>query len=245
MENEVLKQEAVDEVEKALKAISKKKANAPYFRHHIKVPVLRKRGKASFSFAQQATQDQLLNYWDHIWKTTSSFEAMSLALYAYQHKSLSKKEFLKIKTWIKKCNCWEHSDDLSKIYAQVLEEHPEWILNDLKKWNSSKSSWERRQSVVSLLEYSSKRKKHLPFPQMIAFVQNLLEDDEYYVQKGVGWTLREIYNLYPKKTLSFIEKNLSNLSPMAYSTSTEKVDREIKKELNAKRKKHRSQKDKS
>ena len=69
--------------------------------------------------------------WDFIWNNTSYFESMSLSIYPFQHKSLSKNEFEKIINWVDKCSCWEHSDDLSKIYAQVLEENPNWIL---PKW---------------------------------------------------------------------------------------------------------------
>lgn len=56
---------------------------------------------------------------------------------------------------------------------------------------------------MSLLEYASKRSVYLPFADIIAFLDPLLADDEYYVQKGVGWTIREIYNVYPKEMLQY------------------------------------------
>ena len=76
---------------------------------------------------------------------------------------------------------------------------------------------------MSLVEYENKRKAVLPFDDLICFIENLLYDTEYYFQKGLGWTLREIYNVYPKRTLKFIESNLSNINPIAYSAATEKV----------------------
>jgi 3-methyladenine DNA glycosylase AlkD len=164
---------------------------------------------------------------------------MSLSIYPFQHKSLSKNEFEKIINWVDKCSCWEHSDDLSKIYAQVLEENPNWILPYYKKWNKSENLWKRRQSIVGLLEYASKRKKVLLFEELISFIQPLLKDDAYYVQKGIGWTLREIYNIYPKETLDFIEKNTLDISSIAYSAATEKINKETKQKLNVLRKESR------
>ena len=143
------------------------------------------------------------------------------------------------KTWINRVDCWEHSDDLSKIYAHTLENHPEWIVPVLEKWNKDENPWKRRQSIVSLIEYASKRKKVLPFSKLISFIDPLLSDKDYYVQKGIGWTLREVYNVYPKKTLTYLRKNLLNISSIAYSAATEKVEKEIKKEMNLKRKNNR------
>ena len=139
-----------------------------------------------------------------------------------------------------RCDCWEHSDDLSKIYAQVVEDNPEWILPTLEKWNRARSPWKRRQSVVALIEYASKRRRVLPFSRLIQFVTPLLDDDDYYVQKGVGWTLREIYNVYPAETLRFIETNLLSLGANAYSAATEKIDKQTKSRLNKIRREHRS-----
>jgi hypothetical protein len=69
---------------------------------------------------------------------------------------------------------------------------------------------------VSLLEYASKRSRFLPFVKLISFVDQLLEDSEYYVQKGVAWTIREIYNVYPIETLEYLEKNILRIQPEAF-----------------------------
>jgi len=231
---------ALKQVESALTEMSGFKPKKDFFRHSLSVPSVRKHLKAGFSFTADSSPAKDLQNWDYIWKNAKSFDAMSMALYFYQHRSLTKKEYLKIKTWINRCTCWEHSDDLSKIYAQVVEEHPEWIVKDLRTWNKSKFLWKRRQSVVSLLEYASKRNRTLPFDELISFVKNLLLDEEYYVQKGLGWTLREIYNVYPAKTLKFINNNLALIAPTAYSAATEKIEKPVKRELNQKRKLLRS-----
>jgi 3-methyladenine DNA glycosylase AlkD len=103
-----------------------------------------------------------------------------------------------------RCGCWEHCDDLAKIYATVVEANPSWSMPSLKKWNCSGNPWKRRQSMVSLIEYARKRTRLLPFAELIAFVEPLLDDDEDYVQKGLGWTVREIGNAYPEEIASCI-----------------------------------------
>lgn len=205
------------------------------YRSKISVPVIRKALKNSRLSILRLSDSESLKAWDYVWTNSNHFEVMSMALYFYQGRDISRDDFQKIQTWSNRINCWEHSDDLSKIYADIVESHQNWIIPTLRKWNKSKNSWERRLSVVSLIEYSSKRKRILPFEELICFIRPLLQDQDYYVQKGVGWTIREIYNVYPNKTLEFIKENLFDIQPIAYSAAVARVDGDLKKELNDKR----------
>lgn len=189
---------------------------------------------------RQQPKRGVLDSWHEIYLNTHSYEIGSLAIYFYQYQTLTKREFSKLKTWVSRCDCWEHSDDLSKIFADTLEQNPDWVLPVLTKWNTAKNPWQRRQSVVSLLEYAQKRDKVLPYPTLISFIETLLDDDEYYVQKGVGWTLREIYNAYPKETLDFFKQRYQEIAPLAWSAATEKLDIKTKARLNQLRKAARS-----
>jgi 3-methyladenine DNA glycosylase AlkD len=99
------------------------------------------------------------------------------------------------------------------------------------KWNKSLNPWLRRQSIVSLLNYSRLRKKKLSFEELIYFVDPLCVDEAFYVQRAVGWTLREIYNLYPKKTYVYLAKNIHKITSLAFSAATEKLKKEEKEKL--------------
>ncbi len=201
----------------------------------IRVPDVRRAQKAGYSFSVAPAEEQL-GIWDFIWRHSSHYEVMSQALYAYQHRQLKRKEVTIIRQWVERCTCWEHSDDLSKIYATVVEENPGWMVPTLQSWNRSNNAWKRRQSMVSLIEYASKRRRFLPFEQLIAFIEPLLGDEEYYVQKGLGWTLREIHNAYPEETADYLNRRALAISPRAWSAATEKLNTADKARLNAARK---------
>jgi 3-methyladenine DNA glycosylase AlkD len=188
-----------------------------------------------FSFSKLNPEEQA-KVWIYIWENSNTFEAMSLALQTYWH--LYKKKKLQLSHWpilkkkIARVDNWAHSDTLSGFYAALLEENPQ-IFAELKKWNTSKNPWERRASIVGIFYYSSLRKKPRTFKEVIPLVENLLHDKEYYVQKGVGWTLRELYNLYPKETYAFLLKNAKTLSSHAWVASTEKLPAKDKAKLKA------------
>ncbi len=225
----------LSEVETRTKRIArhprKQTDGSEIYRWRIPVPRVRAAVREGYSFFSE-TDRRVVEVWDFIWRNTNCYEVMSQALYYYQSRSLSRTELIKIKRWIQRCDCWEHSDDLSKIYAQVVEEQPDLMLPTLRNWNRSGNRWKRRQSLVGLIEYASKRRRFRPFDELISFVEPLLSDDEYYVQKAVGWTLREIGNAYPGDTERFLKDHVVAIHPLAWSAATQKLNKESKAKLN-------------
>lgn len=209
------------------------------YRLRIPVPLVRKSMKPAYAFVS-SDSDKNLNAWDELWNKSDLFEAKSQAIYFYQYKSITLSEFKVIASWVDQCSCWEHSDDLSKVIASVTEENPDWTMPLLNRWVKSKNPWHRRQSLVGMIEYSSKRKRYLPFETYIKNIDALLLDKDYYVQKAVGWILREVYNVYPEKCLKYQIKNLSTISAIAYSAATEKLKSQDKAKLNKLRKQLRA-----
>lgn len=191
----------------------------------LRVPHLQQAMLKGFSFSQ-AESAQLAKIWDYVWWHSDCYEVMSLSLswfYDPNQRLILKKHWPLLKKWSSRIDNWAHSDTLSGIYARILENHLETVYPTLVKWNASKNPWLRRLSIVSLLYYSSQREKVLPLSKILALVQPQLEFDHYYVQKGVGWTLREAHNVYPEKTYLFIEKNVRKISAQAFSAATEKM----------------------
>jgi 3-methyladenine DNA glycosylase AlkD len=118
---------------------------------------------------------------------------------------------------------------------------PDEVLVQLEKWNKSKNLWDRRQSIVSLLYFSRTKKVVLPYEKIIKFIDKLLDDREYYVQKAVGWALKELYQVYPKETLKYLEKNIKRISATAFSPAIEKLKKKEKDKLKKTRKQKRKQ----
>lgn len=240
------------EVEKAVNAVPKsERANDVVFLKKyigtqynfigLNVPTQRLIAKKGFSFSRLPVEKQILT-WDGIWQQSNSHEVLSQALLFWEkqyNKVPVETAWSHLKNWVNRIDNWAHSDSLSGFYSHFLEMKPNLVLPQLKKWNKSKNPWERRQSVVSLTHYHSKRKEVLPFTAIIPLVENLLDDKDYFVQKGVGWALREIGRAYPKETLAFLKKHHAHITGIAFSAASEKLSPEQKEELKSLRKKAR------
>lgn len=208
----------------------------------LTAPILRARFTIGFSFSEASNEVQW-KIWDYIWKESKIFEVMNGAIhFAFERpieELFAKRRVLF--SWLKRSDNWAHSDSLSSIYARLLEYRRSEILPKVKAWSQHSDPWTRRQSLVSLLYYASTRMQDrvLPFPTLISFIEKQINDPHYYVQKGVGWTVRETYNLYPKETVAWLKKNIHRLSAPAWQASTEKLSLKIKSELKSQRKKSR------
>ena len=202
------------------------------------IPAQRALHKAGFSFSKEPFESQR-ETWNHIWK--NSGYRLQLHAFFFLERWLKQKELMPMLwetsvSWQDSVDDWPLCDGLSKINTKALETYPEKVYPQLVLWNQSDNLWKRRQSVVSLLYYSRTKKTFLPFSNIEAQVEPLLKDKEYYVQKGIGWTLREMYTVYPDETFPFLKKHIKDLSPIAFTISIEKMAEAYKDELKRLRK---------
>ena len=242
-------QHYIHEIEKALKAefASDKKAKYKDLKKYIgtqydfiglSVPTQRKVFKNGCSI-EAFPFDEQLKIWDAIWKESNLFEVLSQCLYFIKKhvRKADPKVIWKItRQWVPKVDNWVHSDELSVIFSLLLERETEMIFSQLQKWNTSSNPWERRQSLVAMVGNGRKGKKMLPVDTLLDMIENVLEDEDYFVQKGVGWLLRETGNVYSKETYRFLKENIIVLHPVAFTAATEKIAAAQKDELKSLRK---------
>lgn len=204
---------------------------------NLKVPHIRQSQKDGYTFSQKPIEEQW-KIWSYIWKNTPYFEvALSAAHFVnslsieelYQHR----KRLLK---WQERVDNWALSDELSNCYARLLEHNKSEILPTYETWNKSKNPWDNRQSMVGLLFYSRFRNKILPCSKILGFVEPHLGDSHYYVQKAVGWTLRECWNVYPQQTMKFLKRFAAHIPSGGWVAATEKLSQKSKNELKVLRK---------
>jgi 3-methyladenine DNA glycosylase AlkD len=204
----------------------------------LKVLHLRQALKTGFSFSGKDFAE-VAEIWDRIWWESDCFEVLALALAWFEDRrrtSFLPSQWGQLRKWSGKIDNWAHSDALSNLYARILEQDSTLVYPTLEEWSASENPWLRRLSIVSLLYYSGQRQTCLPFRKIIALVEPQLSHDHHYVQRGVGWVLREAGNVYPLETNAFLGKNAAQLSAIAFAAATEKLSFCKKEKLKQKRK---------
>lgn len=105
---------------------------------------------------------------------------------------------------------WDTVDFLnsygSGIYFQKFPASRDVIT---KKWNRSNNIWLNRSSLLFQLKYKDKTDTRL----LGSYINNLSGSKEFFIQKAIGWMLREYSKTDPAWVRKFIRENkLANLS---------------------------------
>ncbi len=205
---------------------------------NIKMPLLRLILKDTQLFPKNETTTEAFEKVRYTWLNSRVYEAKTVSLLWMDKQS---DEFLldhqkELILWSAQVDNWAHSDGMSAMLARIFEKDYSYLKKIFEEWNTHQHSWYRRLSMVSLFYYSNSRKKYPDYKLAEKFVSRNLSYPEYYVQKGVGWTLREMHNVYPKPTFSFLQKNIKNVSSIAWVAATEKLPAPQKNSLIKKRK---------
>lgn len=203
----------------------------------LTVPLQRRLLRHGYSFSDLSPSDQL-PVWDRVWRNAKYFETRQQPLFFLA--GIDDPEVLldvweTVEGWADDIDGWAPSDLLSDYYSRVLELAPETAMPVLRRWNTSPDLWKRRQSVVSLIYYASKRRSYPPVETILALVEALLDDPEHYVQRGVGWCLRETRNAYQREARAFLSAHATDLSAVAFAAATEKLSAPEKDRLKTKR----------
>jgi 3-methyladenine DNA glycosylase AlkD len=96
---------------------------------------------------------------------------------------------------------WDTVDSLStgtigvhfKRYPKVKERY-------LAKWRKSRNFWLRRAAILFQLNY----KQDTDFPLMCAIIRENLGSDEFFINKAIGWALRQYTRLDPQAVRKFV-----------------------------------------
>ncbi len=208
----------------------------------LTVPAQRKLFRAGYAFSDAPARMQY-PIWDHIWRHARTHEAKLQALLflgtlpRIPERDAFDSFWELTRSWADGIDAWDQSDELSKVYSYLLEAAPGRVHPQLVAWNRDANPWKRRQSIVSLFCYAQLHRKHPPVAKVLPLVRALLDDPERYVQKGVGWTLRETYNVYPERAHRFVLRHAADLHPDAFSAACEKMSAAEKRAVKERRKK--------
>lgn len=225
------------------KHLQEKKYRTKYRLYILDEKKFLKATQGGYTFSELSHKDQA-KIWTHIFKNTEYMGIGHLAISHFKKFQGRKTHPLiqywpQLKTWVSKIENWAHADMLASVYCDILSEAPDVVYPELEKWSQHKSPWKNRMAIVSLLYYYNPKRVLLPFNDIIALVEPHLRKDHYYLQKAIGWNLRELSRAYPKEYWTFLNKHVLDLSPVAFSTATEKIPQSKKEPLKQKRKKSR------
>lgn len=204
-----------------------------YHFYALKNPTVQGVFKTGFSFSKEPMQAQM-DLYTQLWNKSHCYEIMYLSLmylavYAKKNKGMT--AHTHAKSFLVKIDNWAHSDFLSSIIGRNMMYDEEAIYKDLALLNNSPNQWERRASLVPLIYHIKNKKSGLTPKHFFELINPRLADDAYFVQKAIGWLLREFGTVYPHELLAFLYKHAFEMSSTAFASASEKIDKTDKEQL--------------
>lgn len=105
---------------------------------------------------------------------------------------------------------WDTVDALaSHTVGDLYQTYPDEVSAYIQSWRHSDNIWLRRTTLLFQLSYKANTDDELLF----AVVKENAESDQFFIQKAIGWALREYSKTAPTVVNQFIERHsLSALS---------------------------------
>lgn len=133
-------------------------------------------------------------------------------------KYLSFEEIDKIKRFIITKSWWDTIDFLCKVIGDIgLRD--ERVSELMLEWSQSDNIWLKRTAILHQLAYKGKTDTEL----LEKVICNCLGSDEFFINKAIGWALREYSKAAPEWVGNFISKHKDELSALSIKEASKYI----------------------
>ena len=106
-------------------------------------------------------------------------------------------EIIQTKSW------WDTVDWIKKFVGVHFQRFPHLTLPTTEKWMGSGNIWLQRTCLIFQLTYKDKT----DFGLLKKYILQLAGSDEFFIQKGAGWALRQYSKFNAEAVIRFVEDN--------------------------------------
>lgn len=106
---------------------------------------------------------------------------------------------------------WDLVDEASSRVGWILERFPKEMRPRLLAWAHGPDLWKRRTSIICQRGLRERTDLEL----LYACIEPSLTEREFFLQKAIGWALRDVAWFNPKETLRYVRAHRTELSLLA------------------------------
>ena len=126
-------------------------------------------------------------------------------------KFLKKGDISKLKYLVVTKSWWDTVDLLSKIIGDVVNRNKELKILMLEWSKKENDIWLRRVAILHQLSF----KENVDRLLLETVLEDNLCDSEFFINKAIGWVLRDYSKVNPEWVRKFIEKNRSEMANLS------------------------------
>ncbi len=104
---------------------------------------------------------------------------------------------------------WDSVDSIAPLVGELARKYPEVIEETINRWSVDVNFWLRRSAILFQLKYKNQTNEALLYD----YIVKNADSKEFFIQKAIGWALREHSKTNPESVKEFIEGN--QLAPLS------------------------------
>jgi 3-methyladenine DNA glycosylase AlkD len=190
------------------------KSAMPY--HGVAATPMRKVFRATFADLEFATAAQWQTQVLQLWRDAGFREERYAAIYiagdkrwrAYQTPAAMKmyEEMIVTGAW------WDYVDDIaSHRVGPILKANPATMQRKMLVWSRSNDLWKRRTAILSQLGF----KQDTDLKLLYACIEPSLSSKEFFLQKAIGWALRQYAWTDDAEIRKYVKLNSKRLAALS------------------------------
>lgn len=196
--------------------LNKAEQMSAYMKQHfeffgIPAPVRKSIQLEWFGHLEIKTLDELLSVVDQLWQEPQrELHYVAIELLTKYRKLWQPEAINKFEQLIVTNSWWDSVDTLSShVIGPLFKKYPKLRAQYIQQWKNSDNMWLRRVCIIHQLGY-----KHDTDTDMLTEMVLLnCHSNEFFIQKAIGWSLRQYAKYDPEWVLRFVAvHSLKNLS---------------------------------
>ncbi|MDZ5585154.1 DNA alkylation repair protein [Enterococcus cecorum] len=160
---------------------------------------VKKQGTLDWAFLDQCYAD------DH-----REFQYLAYEYLLAMKKQLSFEDISLVKDLVMKKSWWDTVDFLAQVVGNIALKDSrvdEWML----AWSQEENIWVRRVSILYQLRFKEKTNT----TQLEQILLNCVGTNEFFINKAIGWALREYSKTNPDWVRTFLENHQSQMANLS------------------------------
>ncbi|XP_002741717.1 uncharacterized protein LOC100377502 [Saccoglossus kowalevskii] len=116
-----------------------------------------------------------------------------------------------LKTMVVTGSWWDTVDPLATTIGDLVRLRPQVLNPVVDSWIGDDNMWLRRVAILHQLKYKSDTDKD----KLFRFCLLCGHEKEFFIQKSIGWALRQYFRHNPEDVKEFVKKNEDKLSALS------------------------------
>ncbi|MFB7139710.1 DNA alkylation repair protein [Gottfriedia sp. NPDC056225] len=169
------------------------------------------------NYGDPPSLNSIINIWG---LEEREFQYIALTFLDRQYKKAEIERITLYEQLVVEKSWWDTVDTISgRLISYHFLKYPELIDEYSNKWITSNNMWLNRVALLFQMKFKEKTDQE----RLFKYCRLLSESKEFFIQKAIGWALREFSYVNPKAVESFILE--TKLAPLSKREGLKKIEK--------------------